>query len=174
MDARNDENLEELLAEFYDAAQAKQMAQEIQKDEQILHANPAPEPANSLLADIKERAALRPAGQRTAARRLVLAKAAAVAAVFIILAWAGAKLLDLGRTQQQAPGPVLAMISSEIWESDDITADDPDLATLSAGVDEILRNLLTVRLDELANGNGQAVGDIEAELIEIESNFWKG
>lgn len=170
----NNENLEELLAKFYDAAEAKQAAQEILKAEQILRASPAAEPSEALIADIKSQIAMRLAQRRASARRLVLAKAVAVAAVFVILALVAVRFFNQSRPMERGHSPVPAMISQEVWESSDIAADDPDLATLSAQIEEVARNLLSVRLDEDGDGNGEAVVDIEVKLIEIESNFWKG
>ena len=174
MTDRDNENLEELLAEFYDAGRAEQAADEIQQGEQVLRSNPARQPAESLIADIKSQIAMRLPAPRTTAMRLVFAKAAAVAAVFVILAWAGARFLGRGRFEEQAKGPIVAMISHEIWESGDIAVDDPALATISEEIEETVRSILTIRLGERANGNGTAVMDIEMELIEIESEFWKG
>lgn len=170
----NNENLEELLAKFYDAAEAKQAAQEIREAEQILRASAAAGPSEALIADIKSQIARRLAQQRASARRLVFAKAVAVAAVFVILALVAVRFFNQSRPIERGHGPILAMISQEVWESSDIAADDPDLATLSAQIEEVARNLLSVRLDENGNGNGEAVVDIEVKLIEIESNFWKG
>lgn len=172
----NNENLEELLAKFYDAAEAKQAAQEIREAEQILRASPAAGPSEALIADIKSQIAMRLAQRRASARRLVLAKAVAVAAVFVILALVAVRFFNQSQSRPMERGhsPVLAMISQEVWESSDIAADDPDLATLSAQIEEVARNLLSVRLDENGDGNGEAVVDIEVKLIEIESNFWKG
>ena len=175
MKGQNNENLEELLAKFYDAAEAKQAAQEIREAEQILRASPAAEPSEALIADIKSQIAMRLAQQRASARRLVFAKAVAVAAVFVILASVAVRLFNQSRPMERGHSPVLAMISQEVWESGDIAADDPDLATLSAQIEEVARNLLSVRLDENGDGNGEAVVvDIEVKLIEIESEFWKG
>lgn len=167
-------HLEELLAKFYDAAEAKQAAEEIRKGEQIFRLNPAAQPSEELIDEIKSQLAARLHQQRAVAARLVFAKAAAVAAVFVILAWTGAKLLNRGRVEEQKPRPILAMISQEIWESSDVAADDPDLATLNAQIEAIARNLLTIRLDEGGNGNGQVIADIEVKLIQIEGDFWKG
>ena len=76
-------------------------------------------------------------------------------------------------TEQTKP-PILAMISTEIWQSADIAADDPDLAILNFEIEQIAGLLQAVRLDENENGNGTSIIDAELELIEIETNFWKG
>ena len=170
----NNENLEELLAKFYDAAEAKQAAQEILKAEQILRTSPAAKPSEALIANIKSQIVMRLAQRRASARRLVLARAVAVAAVFVILALVAVRFFNQSRPMERGHSPVPAMISQEVWESSDIAADDPDLATLSAQIEEVARNLLSVRLDENGDENGEAVVDIEVKLIEIESDFWKG
>jgi len=174
MTNQNNENLEELAAKFYEAEQAKQMADEIKKGQQILYANPAPQPADSLIADIKSQIAARLPRQKAAARRLVFAGAAAVAAVFVAIAWVGVKLVGRAELGQQPERPIIAMISQEIWQSGNVADDDPDLAILSAEIEEIPIRLLAIRSGEQANGNGSALVEIEMELIEIESNFWKG
>jgi hypothetical protein len=58
-----------------------------------------------------------------------------------------------------------------IWESDDIAADDVDLARLIAEIDEIESEIMGLQPGE---GGDEGAGQIEMELIEIDSDFWKG
>ena len=55
MAERKDENLKELFENFVGPEQAKQAAEDIQRVEQMLEENPAPEPSEELQWQIKER-----------------------------------------------------------------------------------------------------------------------
>jgi len=174
MEPYNNENFEDLLGQFYDPAQAKQIADNIRKGERILRANPAPEPSQSLIAEIKAKAARKLQQRQTTARRSALVRAAAIAAIFVLLAWPAARYFKPAGLTDKTRTPPVAMISHQIWESTDIIEDDPDLASLNRGLEDISKSLLSARLDEQAHSNGRAVADIEADLIEIETDFWKG
>jgi len=170
MNDRTNENLEELLAKHFGAEQAGRIARDIKDGEKILEANPAAEPANLVKANIKADLATRLAERKTKNLWSVLYKAAAIAAVFIIAAFVGVKLL----TPEEPDVSAGKTISRVIWESSDITADDPELATLVAEIEDAENNITAVRLDEYDNGNGIVITELEMELIEIESDFWKG
>ncbi|MHC4126336.1 MAG: hypothetical protein ACYSRR_07800, partial [Planctomycetota bacterium] len=124
-------NLEELFGQFLPAQQAASAADDIGKAERILDENPAPAPDEQLLSDIKARIAETVAQNRAAAFRGFVYKAAAVAAVVLILAALSIKLFE-----KEVPAINNMEFASEavdiIWESDDILADDSELAMLRA------------------------------------------
>jgi len=68
-----------------------------------------------------------------------------------------------------------SIIPTAIWESDDITAADADLAIFTTEIEQIEDELMSLQLGE-DDGNGDSsVSELEMELIEINnSDFWKG
>ena len=76
----------------------------------------------------------------------------------------------------EKPGKIsyASLIPASVWEGDDIATDDADLAILNAEIEQIEGEVLTLQSGE-SDSNGQsAVTELEMELIEIESDFWKG
>ena len=175
MSAQNetDENLNGLFEELFGSEQAETAVDDVRRGEQILREHPAPEPDDALIAGIKaevSRALLR---RKASAFRRAAYKAAAVAAVFIVLAVIGVMILE-----KDGGEPVrivtASIIPAAMWESEDIAADDADLAVLAAEVEQIGSEVLAVQLGEDGgNGHGDVV-ELEMELVEIDSDFWKG
>jgi len=182
MNGQNEENLKELFEKFLSAEQAKQALEDVRKGEQILREHPAPQPDGKLIADIKVKTARALLRRKASAFKRIAYKAAAVAAVFIILAVIGVKLFEKGggepRPYQVRGEPeriiTASIIPKTIWESDDIADDDADLATLIAEIEQIESEALALQLDENDSNGNIAVTELEMELIEINSNFWKG
>ncbi len=170
----SEENLKELFGPFVDAESAVQAADDIRRGEAILRANPAPGPDEHLVADIKAR--LQRGVQRSRQVRQVhrlVWEAVAVAAVLAIAA--GLWLFSANRNSGERRNIQFAsLVPAALWESDDVTTADADLAMLTAEVNQIESELVAVRLDEgWTNGNGKT-SDLEMELIEVNSDFWKG
>ena len=173
MNDRNDENLKELFEKFLSAEQAKQALEDVRKVEQILREHPSPQPDGKLIADIKAETASALLRRKASAFKQIAYKAAAVAAVFIILAVIGVKLFEKGDGEHERT-LYASIIPKTIWESDDIADDDADLATLIAEIEQIEGEALALQLDENDSNGNIAVTELEMELIEINSNFWKG
>ena len=169
MNNRNEENLEELFGKFFNPEGADQAEEDIRRAEQILSENPAPKPDEELIADIKAQVTTAIL-HRTAFRQTVY-KVAAVAAMFLVLAGVSVKLFE---NQQSKKIQYASIMPAALWDSDDITTDDTDLALLNAEMEQIESEAIALRLDE-KNGNGDVgLDEIETELVEIDSNFWKG
>ena len=173
MNDGNQENLKELFEKFLDAEQAESCAEEVQKAEQILREHPAPEPDDMLIANIKAEIAMRLPAGRTYVFKQIAYKVVGIAAAVIILTAIGLRLFDKGNGE---PGPVVyaSIIPTAIWESDDIAAVDANLAIFTVEIEQIENELLALRLGE-DDGNGdRSVTELEMELIQINSDFWKG
>jgi len=156
MDTKDDKNFKAL--------------ENIHEYEGILSQYPAPEPGEELIADIKVKIAK--ALQHKSVFRRRVYKMAAVAAAVIMVA-AISLLFEKGGGE---PEKVIyaSIIPAAIWESTDLAADDAELATLTAEIEETEHQILSVQFDQ-GNGNGdKALVELEAELIEINSDFWKG
>jgi hypothetical protein len=172
MNHRNDENLKELFERFLDAEQAEKYLEDVQKAEQILHEYPAPEPDDMLIANIKAEIAMRLPAKRTNVFARIGYNVAAVAATVIILATVGMNLFQKDNVES---GPMVAsLIPAVIWESEDIAADDMDLAGYAVEIEQIENELMALQSGEERLDSESAVTEMEMELMETESEFWKG
>lgn len=173
MNNRNEENLTELFEKFFDAEQAKSFTEDIQKAEQILCEHPAPEPDDMLIADIKAEIAMRLPAERARHFRRMVYNVIGIAAAIVILAAISVQLLVEGGKK---PGEVsyASLISAAIWDSDDITADDENLAIFTAEIEEIEEEVLDLQSGEDTGNGNRTITELEMELIEINSDFWKG
>ena len=172
MNGENKENLKELFAKFLSVEQAERAVEDVQKAERILGEHPAPAPDDMLIAEIKAEIAMGLLPRKADVFKRMVYKTAVVAAAAIVIAAISVRLLDIGGG---GPGKVTyASIPEVLWESDDISADDVELAIFTAEIEQIEGEVLTLELGE-NGGNGQAdVAELEMELIEISSNFWEG
>jgi len=173
MNVRNEENLEELFEKFVGGEQAEQAVENIQKGERILRGHPAPGPDSELIANIKAEIVVSLLRKKKNAFRRIAYKTMAVAAGFILLAVISVKFFekDRGGPERLVSGSI---ISKAVWESDRLADDNADLATLIAEIEQIESDLLAVRLGENGGNGYEAVTELEMELIEINSDFWKG
>ena len=161
------ENLRELLAGFMDESAARQMAEDIEKGEEILGASQSPQPNERVLAEVKKNvaAALRRRQTVVFQRRILGAAVAAAVIVVSVLA-----LIQYGDAQnKQQNRAIAASIPARVWEG----ADDADVTVLRAEIENIQSELSEAQSDDTGNGN-TAVGDLETELIEINGDMWKG
>ena len=174
MEDRNKENLRELFEKFFDAEQAESCVEDIQKAEQILRENPAPEPDNMLIANIKAEIAMRlPAVRAHRFRRIIYEVIGAAAAILIVAAVS----LQLFVIDGPGRGEVIysaSLIPTAIWESDDIATDDEDLAVFTAQIEQIEDEVQTLQYGEDAGSGDSTIVELEMELIEINGDFWKG
>jgi hypothetical protein len=162
------ENLIELLQRFMDEPTARAAHEDIQAGERFLDAYPVLTPDVRLLATIKKQMAVT-ALRRHRIVRLVHGSLAAAAAV-IVLALIG--LLDPGSASRSRVSYV-AIIPAAIWESDDMTADDLDLAYFSSEIGQIEAQIQALDAGESESGGG-TLDEFEDELMAIQADFWKG
>jgi len=173
MKRRNEENLKELFEKFMDAEQAESCLEDVQKAEQILREHPAPEPDGMLIANIKAEIAMRLPARRTDILKHITYKAACAAAAVVFITAIGLNLLQKGPSEPNGM-QLTSIIPTAIWESDDIAADDTDLAIFTTEIEQIEEELLTLQEDDHGNGDS-TITELEMELIEINnSDFWKG
>ncbi len=171
MNSRNDENLEELLGRFFDGKEAKDAAAEIEKAEQILREHPAPAPDDALLADIKVKISKALSDKKTNIFRQTVYRMAAVAAAFIILATISVKLFE--KSSRTSRSFAVSITPETAWESVDGAGEDAEWAVFTARIEQVERDVLSLRTSE--NGmHEKEVTELEAELTEMDSDFWKG
>lgn len=167
---KENENLDELFGQFYEDEQAKEVAEDIRQGEQILRDNPSPQPTAELLADIKSKMAIE-LSKKPRRGYSILLKFAAAAAVILIAVLATHNFVD-----QQPKSTTLATVDAlprAVWESDDLSIDDKTLADLSADIEDLEQQILA--LNDYQNGEEFfSTDEIEMELLDISSDFWKG
>lgn len=174
MNGKNQENLRELFGRFFEPEEAARAAEDVRRAEQILRENPAPQPDERLIANIKikveEALAAR---QRARARWSVAYRVAVAAAVIIIVAIVGTAVFERG-TRPSRNVQIASIIPTALWESQDITADDADLVILTAEVEQIENEVLTLQRGETKANGERAFVELETEFVEVDSDFWKG
>lgn len=162
------ENLRKLLAGFMDEAAARQTAEDIEKGEEILGAYSAPQPDERALAEVKKSVVAAVRRRRTVVfqRRILTAAVAAAIVVVSVLT-----LMRYGNPQNShQTRMVAASIPSRVWEG----ADDADVTVLTAEIENIQSELSGAHSDDTGGNGSTTVGDLETELIEINSDLWKG
>jgi len=165
MNGRYDENLEELFGRFLDGKEAKEAAEDIGKGEQILRGRPAPVPDDVLLADIKGKIAKALSKKKANTFKGAVYRVAAVAAAFIILATISVKLFN-----QKS---IASITPQAVWESVDGAAEDAEWAVFTARTEQIESDALSLKSYE--NGiQDKDVTELESDLTEMDSDFWKG
>jgi hypothetical protein len=170
MNGRNEENLRELFERFVDARQTEEAIEDIEKGEQILLEHPAPWPSEELIAGIKsEIAGSLLFKQRNIFRRKMSYEVAAVAAAVIMLVaiWMGL----FGKEGSKPKGTYAAIIPTAIWESDNIAVDDPRIASLTADVEQIESEVLTLREGEYGGNGDKAVTELEMEVAVVSNGL---
>jgi len=173
MNERNEEDLKDLFEKFLNAEQAEKAVEDIRKGEEVLREQPGPEPDWELIAGIKAEVARELFGRKKTLSKQVVYKVAAVAAAFLILANVSVKLFERG-ARERGGFVNASVMPAVLWDSEDLAADDVDLAILTAEIREIEEDALALRLGE-NGGNGHIdLAELEMELMEINGDFWKG
>ena len=172
MDNRNRENLRELFEKFFDAEQAESCVEDIEKAEQMLREHPAPQPDDMLIANIKAEIAMRLRAGRAHHFRRIFYEIVGAAATIIFVAAVSLQLLE--KDTPPKPRVYASLIPAAIWESDDITAADENLAVFTAQIDQIEDEVTALQSGEKAGNGESTLAELEMELIEINSDFWKG
>lgn len=173
MNGRNDENLKKLFEKFVGGEQAEQAVEDIQKGERILRSHSAPEPDDKLIANIKAGIAANLLHKKETLFRRAVYKTMAVAAAFILVAVISVKLSERNRPETERPA-VVSTIPKSVWDSECLADDGADSAALVAEIEQIESDLLAIQSDENGSNSYKAVTELEMELSEIDSDFWKG
>lgn len=171
MNDQNRENLRELIERFFEAGQAESCLEDFQKAEQVLREYAAPQPDEMLLANIKAEIAMRLPARRAAITRHRAWEAVGVAAAIAIVSFLGVQLSHRPARQ----GVFYASIwPTAVWESNNLAADDADLAVFTAEIEQVRNEILALESGQETMEADSAVTDLEMELVEISSDFWKG
>jgi len=168
----NPKELQELLEKFLDPEDATDTINALDRAENFLRQNPAPEPDKHIITNIKRQIEeTLTARRRVRNFRNVTYKVAVAAAIIIIVA-IGTTVFEKG-AEQAGIGNYASIIPRAIWESDDITAADADLALLTAEMEQIEDEMLAMETGGNGNNAERAVSELEMELIAMDSDFGK-
>jgi hypothetical protein len=173
MEDRNHENLRELFEKFFDAEQTERCVEDIQKAEQIFRENPTPEPDDMLIANIKAEIAMRLQASKAHRFRRIVYEIVSAAAVILFVAMIGLQLFQKPTTES---GKIdyASIIPAKIWESNDIAVDDEELAVFTTQIEQIEDEVAALQSDEDTGNGDSKLTELEMELVEINSDFWKG
>jgi hypothetical protein len=170
MNDRNEENLKDLFERFVGTEDAQSCVEDFAQVKRILDENPAPQPNPELAAAIKSEIAETLRLRKEHTFRKLAYRLAPLAAVFIILASVSIKLY----VRNTGPEIDLYVMSPEVWDSDNVAADDPDLAVFTAELEGLEVELTTLEYGE-DRGNGRsAVTELEMDFVAISSDIWEG
>jgi hypothetical protein len=173
MEDRSHENLRELFEKFFDAEQAERSVEDIQKAEQIFRENPAPGPNDMLIANIKAEIAVRLQASRAHRFRRIVYEIVSAAAVILFVTMIGLQLFQKPTTES---GTIdyASIIPTKIWESSDIAVDDEELAVFTTQIEQMEDEVATLQSDDDTGNGDSKLTELEMELVEINSDFWKG
>ena len=172
MNDRNEDNLRELFERFVGTEEAESCIEDIIKAERILDENRAPEPSEELIAAINHKIAEKLRLRKEHTFRRFAYKLAPVAAVFIVVAAIGVRMLKEGSGPLEIPhGP---WISAKDWNSDNVAADDKNLVVLTTELDELEFEFANLESEENGSNGGSAVTELEIDFAEINTNIWEG
>jgi len=165
------ENLAELIERLFGADKAGGVQQDIREGERILRENPAPGPDDALMAAIKSQIASILARRAQRARYRISRRVAVAAAIVIIAA------ITPNIFNDTPPGPATlsaaSLIPTAVWESNDIAADDQNLAVLTAEIEQIENKVTRLESGDEGASNIRTVEELEMELILVSGDFWK-
>jgi len=174
MNDQNDENLKELFEGFVGAEQAKSAVEDFAAAERILSEHPAPGPDKELMAGIKSEIAETLRRSKESAFRRMAYKMAPVAAVFIVLAVVSIKMFVGNGGPETSTYVSITPMPASVWDSENVAADDFELAVLTTEIDELEGQVLTLESGEHIGNGRSAVTELEMELVAINSDFWEG
>ena len=165
------ENLKELIDQFFTPQQADGVFRDIETGEAILCENAAPAPSDELVAEIKFKLTEKLKKRKEHSFGGLIYRVAAVAAIIVIGVSLSARFFAKDAVDE---GSAVAMISTTMWDNDNLAETDAELATFTAEIEEVESDLVALQLNETTGNGYNGALELEMEFIEIESNFWKG
>lgn len=173
---RDGENLKELFEQFLSTDEAVKAAEDVYKAEQILRKYPSPEPKKELIDSIKTDIAFSLLNKQAHVFRKAAYRVIAVAATIIIMAAIGLNIFLKNKAPNITPPNLVSasIIPAAVWESDNIAVDDHSLATFTTEADQIENEFVSLKSGKSESNIDEAITDLEIDLNEIQSDFWKG
>ncbi len=175
MNERNGENLKDLFERFVGTEEAKSCVEDFDKVKRILDENPAPQPSQELIAAINSRIAEEIRLRKEHTFRRLAYRLAPVAAVFVVLAAVGVRMLKEGSGPvDMVNGSRGYVTSMRIWESDNVATADRNLLALTTELDELEVEFANLESDEIGGNGSSVLTELEIEFAEIDTDIWEG
>lgn len=168
MERRVREDLTELFGLWLDPQQARAAAEDVRAAERMIELHPAPLPAAGTLDQVR-----RQMRRRSLHRRRVAHFTQGVAAVAAVI------LIAVGPSWHNSQRPhrsagLASLIPAALWETDDIASDDVKLAYFNTEVDRLEAQVEAIENGDADTSVNRALNDVEMELFQIDTDFWKG
>ncbi len=161
------EDLTALFRLWLDSQEAQDAIREVRTAEELIESHPAPQPSPATLERIGLQMRLRAAHRR---RNHFLEGIAAVAAAVLITV--GLSQFSLQRSSSTIG--FASLLPTALWESDDIASDDVKLAYFNSEVDRLEAQVQAIEHGDSDAGSAGTLDDVELELFQIDTDFWKG
>jgi len=178
MSIKNQDNLNKLLSTFMDSDSADKAAEDFRQADLIFEKHKSAEPGSKLLANIKADINRELNHSKTSIIKTATLRFAAAAAVFLI---AASVFFMMNQNDTQPPkNQAVAQITDSastvsIWDSEDVTANDAQYETFEREIEQIESEIVAIKYETDSTINGESeLTEIENDLIEIQSDFWKG
>ena len=167
MKNENKEELRSLLAQFYDEAEARQAADDIEAGERIFTSFPAPEPAETVKWRIKAAMAKTAREKRKVSLHRNVYRVMAAAAVIIIMLAVSTKKIDNGTIN----GPESPMVVIDTGAGGVM---DAKAVILAEEIEQAENKLRSIEFGQTNDTELNVVDELETDYITIASDFWKG
>lgn len=168
MKNRDQDNLKALFERFMPAAEAETAAEEVRAADEMVQAYPVPQPSPEIIVGIKLRIAGKLADRHRPSHPFF--RFVGVAAAIIVVALIGI----FGRSPHSRSDMThAALIPTAIWESDDIASDDLDIAYFASEIRQIETEMRALEAGESETVEVAALDEVEMELMQLNTEFWK-
>lgn len=175
MKDREMDNLQDLFERFVSKEQAQKAVEDLKAADRILNENPAPLPSQELLTAINNKISEQLRIRKEHTFRRFAYRLAPVAAVFVVLAAVGVRMLrEGGGPVELVNGSRGPIISASVWDSENVAADDRNLVVLTTELDELEVEFTTLESDENGGNGSSVISELEMEYAEINTNIWEG
>ena len=164
MTENKNENIDNLLSQFFSPEKAEQIKNDIAQGEQLFDGYRAPQPQEYIINRIKLNISR---NRRHTGILQVLVKTIAVAAVVLVASY----LLLQDSARQNPVNNSLSTYQAALTQTDN------NISTLEKEIELLNGEVIAVRLGEDNGTNGQLserIGNVETEIIDTENFFWKG
>lgn len=162
------EDLDGLLVSLYGEKAAEAVKEDIRLGDEILNSSPSPEPDAAVMQEVKRNVLAALARKRTH-RRVMTYRSAVAAALFLVIAGLGIRFMTYHRTYYAGSG-----IATENVDTAGFFGNDLQLAILSDEIDEIESSIYSIDIDRSFSEPELGMDELEMEILEISSTFWRG
>jgi hypothetical protein len=175
----NDKELQKLIEQMFSKEQAQEFKENLQKTERRFDKSPAPEPDREFTDKLKAEVTSRLKRKKSRKMRRVILRLGSTAAAVILFAII---LINFPQAPHEQPRLDASkesssnLLSDKIWDSSDLSEDDPELSRLSLELREVQSEFTTDNIEEKINNSSyqQELSQIEVTYLEIDNQFWKG